>query len=114
MANTKTETVEPKPEDKVHGERGWLNIEFDGFNPEDSNAALFRRWLGLLTAQRSDGVIILIQIIHLQKDTPMKIGLDFTRAFEILETFRNCQCQLKSPCALHRSEEFIHAGPAAE
>jgi hypothetical protein len=85
-------------------ERGWLNIAFTGFQPDDSEASLFRTWHGHLVAVRSDNEVIHIRIKIKHTDQPAEFGGRLQQYLRWLETFRNCDCKTRSDCGLVRCD----------
>lgn len=97
------------------GESGWLLIEFTGFDPKDDQSTLFRKWQGQIKAIRSDGEAFFVNVIHLQKDTPLKMGEDLVKAFTLLESFRGCKCTGRQICQEHKEVVENHqGGPTTE
>ena len=83
------------------GEKGWVGIEFSGYEPDDERSSLLRRWKARITAFRSDGEVIIVPVTSEQSDTPRRVGEDLVRLFEILESYRNCACTAKEKCDRH-------------
>ena len=91
------------------GEKGWLGVEFSGYEPDDQRSSLLRRWVGTITATRSDGEVIKVPIVSMQGDTPQRIGADLIQSFQILESYRNCDCTAKTKCDIHDTRPEDHA-----
>ena len=91
------------------GEKGWVGLEFSGFEPDDTRSSLLRRWTGRITAFRSDGEVIIIPIVSEQSDTPYRVGQDLLNAFRILEGYRNCECRTGEPCPSHSITGVVDA-----
>lgn len=116
----KTYATDTKPEEKPvapridairseTGERGWLSVEFSGFDANDNISSLFRRWEGRITAIRSDGEAIIIPVISLSSDTPFRTGDSIQRGLMLLETYRNCACVAGKTCQPHVHMQEIQA-----
>lgn len=103
------------PTPSAQTDRSWRRITFDGLEPDDERSTLFRKWRGQIVALRSDGQLISINIVHLQQDSPAKIGAGLTDAFDRLESFRNCLCRSKAVCSEHiDTVENCQGGPITE
>lgn len=101
--------VETKVDDikESTGERGWLSVQFTGYNPDDQGSSLHRKWRGLILAVRSDYEHFGIPILSLQSDGPMRVGTDIREVLERLESYRNCDCAGKVKCEFHKEHPDV-------